>query len=195
MNIGRYLFLFLIIAGLILGNSSYAKTKSPFSLAKPPAKSLKGQIIDYAGEIKYQSRTATQSAKLVNFNRQVQQGEDYFTGEEAALTISFKNHCRLSMKENTELKIIQTLPKTMVFSQLNGEIQYQVLGKNPISIRTAYLLTELEGTGLITRDSEKSLVTVTIKSGQAKLAYNDLNYQSNTLTLEAGDSYVFNYDT
>ena len=205
MKIYKYFFLFLIVAGLIIGYFLYPKitiapTKesiktSRFSLTKAPLKSLKGQIIGHSGEIKYQSRTATESAKLVNFNHPVQQGEDYFTGEEATLTLLFNDHCRLQMQENTELKIIQTLKKTTVFSQLNGQIQYQTLGEDPISVRTAYLLTELNGIGLITRDSENSLATVKIESGQATLAYNDLNYQSYTLILEAGDSYVFNYDT
>lgn len=168
---------------------------SQFSLTKAPSQSLKGKILDYSGEIFYQSRIATQAAKLTNFNLVVQQGEDYLTKADASLSLLFPNHLQLNLFENTELKIIQTLPKTTVFSQLNGEIKYQTLGEYPISVRTAFLLTDLKGDVLITRNSENSSVTVKIKSGQARLGYNDLNYKSHTLDLSAGESFIFNYNT
>lgn len=168
---------------------------SQFSLTKAPSQSLKGKIIDYSGEVFYQSRTATQAAELTNFNLVVQQGEDYLTKEDSGLSLLFPNHIQLELAENTELKIIQTLPQATVFSQLNGEVEYQTLGEYPLSVRTAYLLTELNGNILITRDSENSLVEIEVKSGQARLGYNDLNYQSHTLNLSAGEIFIFNYDT
>lgn len=200
------LLLLFLGAGLVVVSSflypqiTLAPTKKPiktshFSLTKAPKKSLKGQIIDYSGEIKYQSRVATQAAELTNFSQKIQQGEDYFTEENSSLSLIFPNHVQLDLAENTELKIIQTLPTTMVFSQLNGEVEYQTLGEYPVSVRTAFLLTELRGNVLISRDSENSLVTIEVKSGEAKLGYNDLTYQSHTLTLKPKDTYVFNYDT
>ena len=168
---------------------------SQFSLTKAPSRSLKGQITSYSGKIFYQSRVATQAAELTNINLVVQQGEDYSTKADSSLSLLFPNHLQLDLSENTELKIIQTLPKTTVFSQLNGQVEYQTLGKNPVSVRTAFLLTELKGKIIISRDSENNLVTIEVKSGQATLAYNDLNYLSHTLNLNAGDSFVFNYDT
>lgn len=202
------LILLLILIGFGLVVISYffypkvtiAPTKKPiktsqFSLTKAPKYSLRGKIIDYSGEIFYQSRVATQAAELTNFSLEVQQGEDYLTKTNSNLSLLFPKHLRLNLAENTKLKIIQTLPKTMVFSQLNGEVEYQTLGEYPVSIRTAYLLTELKGKVLITRDSEISLVIISVKSGQAKLGYNDLDYLSHTLNLKAGDSFLFNYDT
>lgn len=194
-------FLGLVLAGYFLYPRLDTNSKpkqiytSQFSLTKAPSQSLKGKIINYSGEIFYQSRIATKSAELTNFNLVVQQGEDYLTKEGSSLFLLFPNHVELNLSENTELKIIQTLFKNTVFSQLNGEIEYQTLEEYPISVRTAFLLTELKGNVLITRKSEDSLVTIEVKSGQAKLGYNDLNYKSHTLSLKTGDSFVFNYDT
>jgi len=173
--------------------TSYKQFK--LSLTKAPSQSLKGKIVNHTNEIFYQSRTASQAAELNNFNLVVQQGEDFSTKADSTLILLFPNHVQLDLAENTDLKIIQTLPKTTVFSQLNGEIEYQTLGNYPVSVRTAFLLTELKGNVLITRDSEDSLVTIEVKSGQAKLAYNDLDYSSHTLSLASGESFIFNYDT
>ena len=42
---------------------------------------------------------------------------------------------------------------------------------------------------------KNSIVTVSIASGSADLAYNDVNYITNKLTLEKGQKMIFNNET
>jgi len=51
------------------------------------------------------------------------------------------------------------------------------------------------GDATISRNPLKPIVTVFVKSGSAIVAYNDLKYISHEVTINAGQTYTFNYGT
>jgi hypothetical protein len=174
---------------------NFTSDKSNFSLEEAPSESLRGEIIKMVGEVKFLGRTATEASILASTSAKVQQGENYITGEGGSLSINFKDTVSIDLSENTEVDIIQTLPANIVFSQVAGIANYKVIAKSSVTIRTSYLLTELRGEANISRDSDKQIVIVTIKSGSAIMAYNDKNYVSHEVTINEGQTYTFNYGT
>jgi hypothetical protein len=217
MNYLKYIFLVLILTLVVGGVGFYflQKTvsepvsnqkifstptatipeKPPFSLEEAPSESLRGEIVIVTGEVNYLGRTATESAQVSSLGTKVQQGENYITGEDSILSINFKDACSILLGEKTEVDIIQTLPSNIVFSQITGTAQYINSGSYPISIRTSYLLTQLDGEAEISRDTDKSTIVVSVKSGNAVMAYNDLNYRSHIVNISEDQTYTFNYDT
>lgn len=167
---------------------------SDFSLEKAPSQSLKGILSNMNGEIKWQARTATEAA-IINSPIEIQQGENLFTGDNSNLTLTFLGTCIIDIFEKTEVDIIQTLPKNLVFSQVDGTATYSNLGENPITVRTSYLLTQLEGDVKIVRNSEKSTVIITVITGNVTFAYNDKNLKSHVIKAKEGQIFTFNYGT
>lgn len=170
-------------------------TESLFSLDQAPSQSLRGTITSLTGEVKFLGRTATEAALMASSGGVIQQGENYFTGKESGFEFTFEPAYWVLMQELTEVDIIQTLPTAMVVSQVEGTAKYQTPADSAMTIRTAYLLTQLTGEATIERNSNKSTVTITVASGSATAAYNDLNYQSHTVKIEAGNEFQFNYGT
>jgi len=168
-------------------------TKSNFSLTEAPSESLKGEITKMMGEVKILGRVATEASVLAPTSTQVQQGENYITGEGGSLSINFKNAVTMDLSEKTEVDIIQTLPANIVFSQVAGMADYKIATESSVTIRTSYLLTELHGEANISRDSDRQLVTVAIKSGNAIMAYNDKYYLIHKVVISEGQTYTFNY--
>lgn len=170
-------------------------TESLFSLDQAPSQSLRGTITGLTGEVKFLGRTATEAALVATSGVIIQQGENYMTGNNSTLAFSFEPSYSVWMNELTEVDIIQTLPTAMVVSQVDGTARYKTPDNAPISIRTAYLLTQLTGEATVERDSTEATVRVTVASGSAIAAYNDLDYQSHTVEIEAGNEFQFNYGT
>ena len=142
------------------------------------------------GEIKWQSRTATEAAAL-NSPITIQQGEKLITGDKSDLTLVFSSIGSVSLDENTELEIIQTLPGHLVFNQTGGGSNFT----GPMAVRLKSLLIQIDGNLETMFELKAPIVTLTLKSGQATAAYNDLNYLSHKRELTAGQTLTFNDDT
>lgn len=216
MKLFKYLFLLLIIVIIsIIGFYFYqAKTQekgglispvttidySPsgkpviFSLENAPSETLRGEISNMTGKISWQSRTATQAAEI-SAVQTIQQGEKLITQENSTLTLGFDGACRLVLGADTEIAIIQTLPDNIVFEQIKGTVEYNKTGNYPISIRSGNLLAENNGNITVSIDPEKPIIKLKLTSGQAALAYNDLDYLSHKQTIKANQTFTFNDDT
>jgi len=166
---------------------------SDFSLENAPSKSLRGEITSMKGELKWQSRLATESAELLE-PITVQQGEKVVTGEKSSMSIDF-GACNLDLFSGTELEIIQTLPENILFHQISGDVDYVKTGDYPISVRVDYLLIEANGDFSVSVNPDWPIVYVTMKSGSAVAAYNDLNFLSHEINITKGKTFTFNYDT
>ncbi len=167
---------------------------SRFSLEKAPSQSLVGSITSMSGEIGYEARLATESAKI-NSPVQVQQGESLTTGLSGKLVLTFDKAVEINMSSDTSVGIVQTLPADMVFSQNTGTVEYKKLANIPVSIRSYHLLIENNGDVTISIDKVKPIITVTVNSGAATFAYNNIDNISRVLTLESGKKLTFNDDT
>ena len=65
----------------------------------------------------------------------------------------------------------------------------------PVTVRSFHLLIENKGGITVSIDKIKPIVLVTINSGSATFAYNNLNNISKVLTVEEGKTLIFNDTT
>ncbi len=164
---------------------------SRFSLEKAPSQALVGSITSMTGEINYEPRLATESAKL-DKPRDIQQGEILETGADGNLAISFKDTAAVVMDVSTKVNIAQTLPANIVFVQTKGTAEYKKLSQTPVSIRALHLLIENGENVKVSFDDVKPVITVVAASGSSKVAYNNLNTDTRVIDLNEGETLIFN---
>jgi hypothetical protein len=167
---------------------------SRFSLDKAPSQSLVGTITSMSGDVEYESRTATESAKI-NSPINVQQGESLTTGADGKLILTFEKVVEIDISSDTSVGVIQTLPADLVFSQTAGTAEYVKLADLPVSIRSLHLLIENNGDVTVSVDKIKPVVTVKINSGSATFAYNNIYNVSRVWKFDAGTTLTFNDGT
>lgn len=167
---------------------------SRFSLEKAPSQSLVGTITSMSGEVEYESRIATEAAKI-NSPVQVQQGESLTTGVDGKLILTFDKAVEINMSVESSVGVVQTLPADMVFSQNSGTAEYKKLADTPVTIRSLHLLIENNGDVTVSIDKIKPIITVTINSGSATFAYNNTSNVSRVINIGAGKKLIFNDDT
>lgn len=168
------------------------EVKSSFSIENAPAKSLKGTIDRQDGMIFWESRIATEPAKLIN-NPVAQQGEKYITKENSNLTLKFDKFGTIAIYPNSDLSLVQTLPIDFVVSQNAGQIKYVVDGSTPLSIRFRNaLITKSSGVIEVTIKKDDPVVMISTVSGEAQIGFNDLDFISTVFTLKEGQVYRYN---
>jgi hypothetical protein len=164
---------------------------SRFSLEKAPSQSLVGSIAEMTGEVKHEPRLATESAKI-DKPISIQQGEILETGADGGLTLNFKDNAEVKIEEDSRVNVVQTLPANIVFAQTRGTATYKKLSNAPLSVRSMHLLIENGGEIKVSIDSEEPVITVVAVTGEVKIAFNNLNLDSQVITLEEGKTMVFN---
>ncbi|MDP3973767.1 MAG: hypothetical protein Q8P92_02955 [Candidatus Daviesbacteria bacterium] len=174
-------------------DAQFTKT-SLFSSDKAPRDSLVGNIVTLSGEVAWQSREATEPAKI-NSVRLIQQGEELKTATGSA-TINFENAAKLVISQNSEISFAQTLPANFVFVQNMGTVEYNRLGKIPLSIRVMHLLIDQDlGDIMVSIDEDKQRVIVDVKNGKITAVFNDLEFNSKLFNVSEGKRLIFNDDT
>lgn len=164
---------------------------SRFSLDKAPSQSLVGTINSMSGEVLYEPRLASESARITS-PQEVQQGESLSTGIDGKIILNFKDAIEINLENNSGVNVIQTLPADLVFKQTLGSVIYKKLGTYPISIRVGHLLIEDGGEVKISFTKDSPITTVTIVNGSAIVAYNNLNNDSRMVNLTTGQILEFN---
>jgi hypothetical protein len=167
---------------------------SAFSLENAPGESLRGQISAMTGEINWTDRIATEASKISS-PVTIQQGEELSTGVKSSLSLIFPEVCTVKFSQSTDIQIIQTLPADIVFAQISGTGEYIKTGSDPLSVRALNLLANIDGDAVITINQLKPIVTLTVKSGTATVAYNDLKYVSHEVVVSKGKTLTFNSGT
>ena len=167
---------------------------SSFSSDKVPTDSLAGNIVTLSGEVAWQSREATTPAKISSV-RPIQQGEVLKTATGSA-TVNFENSAKLIISPNSEIEFAQTLPANFVFVQNMGTIEYNRLGKIPLSVRVMHLLIEQDlGDIMVSLDKDKRTVTVDVNNGKITAVFNDLEYNSKLFHVSEGQKLIFDDKT
>jgi hypothetical protein len=208
-----FLFPFLITAALVVGyfkliqkistitipnipsvSFSDLVKLSRFSLSKAPSQSLVGTITSMSGDVEYESRVATEAAKIYS-PVPVQQGESLTTGANGKLILSFEKAVEIDISSDTSIGVVQTLSADMVFSQNTGRAEYIKLTDIPVTIRSYHLLIENNGDVTVSVDKIKPIVTVSVNSGSATFAYNNINNISRVLIVISGKKLIFNDGT
>ncbi|CAN5166187.1 hypothetical protein BH09PAT2_BH09PAT2_04780 [soil metagenome] len=166
-----------------------------YSLQDAPGNSLKAEITSMAGEILWQSRTATEPAELKE-KVSLQQGEKIVTGNTGNVTLSLGDTIQVIEKKDTMIALTQTLPVNIVFTHQVGTATYiQSANDSPVSIRIRRLLVRMnKGTVTITTEDEDPYIYVNVDKGEVELAYNDEDFTSQLVTVTAGEEFRFNND-
>lgn len=167
---------------------------SKFSLEKAPSTSLHADITLLTGEVKWQSRVATESS-IITTKQQLYQGESLETGKTGKASLAFPNML-FTLSQDTKLNIIQSLPTSIVLEQQAGEIAYQTTSSTLLGIRISPLLVETQGGEfLISIDEDDGTVTISVKSGIVTTAYNDSDAFSTVEKIEKGQTMTFDPST
>ncbi len=160
-------------------------------LDNPPKNSIKGTLTAMDGEVKWQSRAATESAKITKL-QPIQQGELIETGEDGTTEISFNDDITAALSEKSSLEFPQTLPSKFVFVQRSGEVVYTNSKKFALSVRSRALLALLtNGSMRISILEDEPTITIENIKGDIEIAYNDIDLVSQVITLESGETFVF----
>lgn len=169
--------------------------KSSFSLNVAPPKTLKGQLVSLFGNVGWQSRTATDTAKITK-PRQIQQGEKIVTEENSSANVLFPDAFSISFYPKTDIDFIQTLPQNIVLGQNSGAATYADLNSTPLSVRTNTLLINIKDGEVVVSDSELfPFVMVSVKSGSITAAYNSKDFVAQVVNVDAGNQLIFDTDT
>ncbi len=198
MLVGGYSLLTnqLFIMSRVLKNPLGSSTPA-FSLANAPSQSLRGNITAYTGSVLWQSRTASQGARLTESHKIIQQGESLETEDHALATISFPAAVQISMEANTKIDFIQTLLSQFLVAQHSGSARYDNTGPKGVSIRSLGLLVHLiGGSTVLSVNPDKGHITVTTAaSASATAAYNDTDNVSRIVPVPPSSTLLFDNDT
>lgn len=207
----KYLFIFLIFLfigiGITFGFSVWKKEKAVvltkitppqenrFSIEPAPKQTLTGLVATMSGQILWQSRIATQPAERKDL-KQIKQAELLVTGKESSASVIFKDAVTINLFSESEIEFVQTLPVNFVFRQNKGKINYVKKGSIPLSVRSLHLLmTFTDGEYFLNTDSENHTMELTVKKGLVKAAYNNLQFETQTIEIKEGEKFVFEDDS
>lgn len=196
-----FLFMFLVSAGItfFLTHKPEDEKKqivrpfsvSSFSMEDAPSDALKGKIASMSGEVLWQSRVASEPARL-DQPQEILQGENIVTRNTGSVALNFNDAAIITIDPDSELDIVQTLPANLVMTQKSGSILYQKPGIVPVSVKTGGLLVnQEEGTMRITFDVQQATVTVNVTEGKARVAHTDEEDTSVVREVTSGDSFVY----
>ena len=170
-------------------------TQPGFSVEEAPSQSIRGSIKEMSGEVNWVSRTATEGAKITSLQA-LQQGEEIQTGENGTFLAEFPNESTIRIQPKTQIDFVQTLPIDFVTSIASGSATFTKLSDIPVSIRAMHLLIrQNSGEISVGIDSDNSLVSVNVVSGSIRVAFNDLNLNSQVIDFSAGKKIIFNDTT
>lgn len=165
-----------------------------FSLENAPAESVRGKIATFSGTVNWQSRTATEAARLRQAGG-VQQGESLTTGDDGAAAVEFANFGSVTMGQKTGVDIIQTLPADLVFEVASGSAEFTSFGAAPFSVRGRHLLVTItNGSVRVSTNEVNHTVTVETTDSPVVVAYNDRQFNSHVLNLGKNQTFSFDDD-
>jgi hypothetical protein len=203
MRLVLFFIVFLLIGlAIVLGdhywhqpqnifNPSKPALTTKFSLANAPSDSLQGLIASVSGNVTWLSRTGSKPVKVTTL-RSVQQGEELNTGTNGTAVLRIQNDASLLLLPNSHVSVIQLLPQNFVFMQDKGSIRYENTIQVPISVKSLDLVTLIiKGIVTITVNQKNQSVAVAVIKGNVKEGYEDLQNTSNVLTVNAGQTFVF----
>lgn len=163
-----------------------------FDPEKPPKDSLVGNILTLNGEVKWKGRVATESAVIKEVQK-IQQGEELETGKNSKVVVEFPKVIKLSILPESKLEFGQTLPINLVFVQKLGAVEYQNMSQNDISIKAKRLLIDQEQPGdfLVAMDEEEDEITLNVRKGLTKVAYNNDDLVTQVVEVKEGERFIF----
>ena len=174
-----------------LRHDIFTPQKSTFTF-KSPERALQGKVRASIGEVQKQPRDDDQ-LKKINVTEPVLQGDKIVTGKSAALTVQFADTGIVNIKGDSEVNVISLVSANFLMQQVNGTVTYEALGNTPLSVRSMHVLFALQsGIATVETDKDTSKVTLTLTGGKGKIAMIDINNDTHTWDLKAGQRAVIN---
>lgn len=168
-------------------------TPTAFSVENAPSYSLRGTITEMNDGIWWVSRTATEASQLTS-RIMVQQGDTLIASDSGNITVAFGDAAELKMEEDSAVDIVQTLPVDLVFGQRRG-VAEDMSKTSPVSVRSLRLLiTQTDGVMRVQVDEDTHFITVEVESGDARAAYNDVDFVSQIVRIGERERFVFDSD-
>lgn len=210
-NIFLFCFALFVVFGLVI---RYAVLQTPkhmqskivenknktiteiYSTDQAPSKTMRANIASMSGQVQWQSRTATQPAALALVSPiQFQQGETIITPKKSSITLKFPNDSTAVLFPETHLYLFQTLPDNLVFNQSAGTVEYTNITSTALAVRSLSLLVQLNAaTATISIEKNSPFITVHVKNGAVKAAFNDADQVSMVFDIPPGKTVEFNND-
>lgn len=166
-----------------------------FDPVKPPSDSLTARVAAYSGEVKWQSREATEPTEVKSLTN-IHQGEKLVTGDSGQVRVEFPGIWQINISANSEIEFAQTLPANLVVVQSSGTVKYQKSGTDIVSIRALHLLVNQDsGTITVSINKDKPTEVIDALQGSATIAYEDSDNVSQEIKLETGKQLTFDDET
>jgi len=203
----RYLYIFtlsFLIAVLIaIGYKYFFEVFEPNSskslpisskiildLGKAPSSTIKAEVTSLGGDAIWISRIS-KSPGLLKLNQQIQQGESIETKSDSYANLTIGGLV-FELDENSKISLIQALPKSIVIEQDSGVINYTSKNESsPLAIKVKHLLIRPADGEIKVKASVKSIEVEVIDGELVKIAYNNLDYTTETVSLSKGEVFMF----
>jgi hypothetical protein len=167
---------------------------SSFSLENAPSESMRATIVSLSGEVGWQSRIATQPARITE-PIQIQQGEKILTKEDGLVKMVFTKKANIIINPNTEIDLIQTLPWNILVEQNTGIAEYMVMS-GALNVRSHGILIQIKaGNASLSVSKNYQYITVDVEEGSIIAGYNDVNYVTQVVYAQAGEKLIYRTDT
>jgi hypothetical protein len=192
LALGIFMFFVYKEVGIIMNTQRLTSPlpEIPFSLNFAPSETLKGNIISLSGDVKWQSRTATQASQITH-KIEIQQGEDILTGKDGTISILIPEKLNINLGPESEINFIQTLPENILIEQKSGIALYENPKKQNVTVRISGLIVKLNsGNTKVTTDPKSDYVTIDV-DGNITASYNDLNIISRIVSVAQNKRLIF----
>lgn len=189
-------FVFLGIAGPFLIRAWQVKNVPPFIpqpssfTLDPPAQAITATLSQSEGNVEHLTREADEYGEATPGGA-IHQGEAIATKRGSA-TITLENLGILTLKENSEISIVNLIPQSLMLRQPSGTITYET-GPSPFSVRTLHILAEIMGTVII--DVDDPIAEITVIKGATKFALVDTENNTKIWSLSGGQMAQINDET
>jgi len=203
----RYLYIFtlsfLIAVSIVIGYKYYFEvfesnsskslpisSKIILDLGKAPSSTIKAEVTSLGGDAIWISRLS-KSPELLKKNQQIQQGESIETKSDSYANLTIGGLV-FELDENSKISLIQALPKSIVIEQDSGVINYTSKNESsPLAIKVKHLLIRPADGEIKVKASVKSIEVEVIDGELVKIAYNNLDYTTETVSLSKGEVFMF----
>lgn len=173
----------VVTQGVPLQENPLQGSPEPTLALVPPSEALSGTLTITKGKVDMFLRTG-KAFEEASTGAQILLGESVATKPNSTARVMIEGYVAATMDPLSELVFANMFPTNFVLQQKNGKIQYVV--EKPISIRALHTLVSMQP-GDATINIIDTDISVTVKTGSAKLAIVDNDNITHVYELNPGD--------
>lgn len=184
-----FFFIFGLTALLVLrfvqvkSKQAFTPLPSDFSL-NPPAKALTGTLTITKGKAEKLSRTGN-AYEEASTGAQILIGESVATKENSLASVTVNGLVTVILESKAELVFANLFTENMLLLQKAGKATYDVATEKQLSVRTLHALVSITS-GSTTINIIDTDMSVSVKTGSAKLALVDMDNNTRVWNLKEG---------